>query len=96
MTDATFAMDELGQLRALVDSLGETLDPSILIGGWATWMRIGGDAFFSRDIDLIINSHALRSTLRETLDDYSENTHHGGKKVRGTINGIHIDAYIPN
>jgi len=96
MTDATFVHDELGRLRALVDSLGETLDPSILIGGWATWMRIGGDAFFSRDIDLIINSPALRTTLRETLDDYSESRHRGGMKVRGTINGIHIDAYIPH
>jgi hypothetical protein len=96
MTDATFVHDELGRLRALVDSLGETLDPSILIGGWATWMRIGGDAFFSKDIDLIINSPALRTTLRETLDDYSESRHHGGMKVRGTIDGIHIDAYVPH
>ena len=95
MTDATFAQDELGRLRALVDSLGETLDPSILIGGWATWMRIGGDAFFSRDIDLIIKSPSLRTTLRETLDDYRESRHRGGMKVRGTISGIHIDAYIP-
>lgn len=95
MTEATFAHDEMGRLRALVDSLGETLDPSILIGGWATWMRIGGDAFFSRDIDLIINSPALRTSLRETLDDYSESRHRGGMKVRGKINGIHIDAYIP-
>lgn len=95
MPDATFVHDDLGRLRALVDSLGETLDPSILIGGWATWMRIGGDAFFSRDIDLIINSPALCTTLRETLDDYSESRHRGGMKVRGTINGIHIGAYIP-
>ncbi|QWS33066.1 nucleotidyl transferase AbiEii/AbiGii toxin family protein [Curtobacterium aetherium] len=95
MTDATFTMDELGRLHALVDSLGETLDPSILIGGWATWLRLGGDSFFSRDIDLIVKSQSLRSTLRETLEDYSENPNLGGKKVRGTIDGIHIDAYIP-
>jgi len=95
MTEATFTLDELGRLRALVDSLGDTLDPSILIGGWATWMRIGGDAFFSHDIDLIINSVSLRSTLRDTLQDYSESHHRGGMKARGTIDGIHVDAYIP-
>lgn len=96
MNEASFAMDELGRLRALVDSLGNTLDPSILIGGWATWMRIGGDAFFSRDIDLIINSPSLRTTLKETLDDYSESHNLGGMKVRGTVDGIHVDAYIPH
>lgn len=95
MTDATFTKDELGRLHALVDALGETLDPSILIGGWATWMRIGGAQFFSRDIDLIVNSLSLRGTLRDTLSDYSESRHRGGMNVRGTIDGIHIDAYIP-
>lgn len=49
----------------------------------------------SRDIDLIVNSPALRSTLRETLDDYSENPNIGDRKVRGTIDGVHIDAYLP-
>jgi len=87
--------DELKRLNALVDHLGYDLDPSILIGGWATQLRVGGEV--SRDIDLIINSQELRSTLRDVLTDYSENTHHsGGKKVRGEVNGIHVDAYIPH
>lgn len=84
MTEAAFTKDELGRLRALVDGLGETLDPSILIGGWATWARIGGDQFFSHDIDLIITSQELRGTLKETLTDYSESRHRNGMKVRGT------------
>lgn len=62
--------DELDRLHALVDHLGYDLEPSILIGGRATWLRVEGD--ISRDIDLIINSEALRSTLKETLTDYSE------------------------
>ena len=87
--------DELKRLNALVDHLGYNLDPSILIGGWATQLRVGGEV--SRDIDLIINSQELRSTLREVLTDYSENAHHsGGKKVRGEVNGSHVDAYIPH
>ena len=87
--------DELERLQTLVDHLGYDLDPSILIGGWATQLRVGGEV--SRDIDLIINSPELRSKLRNVLSDYSENTHHsGGKKVRGEVNGIHVDAYIPH
>ena len=86
--------DELGKLRAVVDHLGHDLEPSILIGGWATHLRVGGEA--SKDIDLIINSPELRRTLRDVLDDYSESRHSGGKKVRGTVNGIHIDAYLPH
>jgi len=87
--------DELGRLRALVDSLGYDLEPSILIGGWATHLRVGGD--ISLDIDLIINSPDLRTKLREILTDYSENSHHsGGRKARGTVDGVHIDAYIPH
>lgn len=87
--------DQLGRLHALVDSLGYDLEPSILIGGWATYLRVGGD--ISLDIDLIINSPELRSKLREVLEDYSENSHHsGGKKGRGNVNGVHVDAYIPH
>ncbi|MGB3377057.1 MAG: hypothetical protein WBA87_18185 [Microbacterium sp.] len=84
--------DELGRVQGLLDHLGYDLDPSILIGGWATQMRVGGDV--SRDIDLIIMDPALRQTLRSVLPDYSENSiHSGGRKGRGT--GVHVDAYIP-
>jgi hypothetical protein len=79
-----------------VDSLGYDLDPSILIGGWATHLRVGGD--ISQDIDLIIMSPALRATLKERLDDYSENSRlsGGGTKARGSVDGVHIDAYFPH
>lgn len=57
-------------------------------------MRVGGDV--SRDIDLIIMDHSLRYKLKELLPDYSENTiHSGGRKGRGTKDGVHVDAYIP-
>lgn len=86
--------DELGRVQGLLDHLGYDLEPSILIGGWATQMRVGGDV--SRDIDLIIMDQALRQKLRDFLPDYSENNiHSGGRKGRGTKNGVHIDAYIP-
>lgn len=86
--------DEEAVLKVL-DYLGRELDPSILIGGWATQLRVNGE--ISVDIDLIITSPELRTKLRTSLDDYSETRHHsGGMKVRGSVNQVHVDAYIPH
>lgn len=86
--------EELDRVQHLLDHLGYDLDPSILIGGWATQMRVGGDV--SRDIDLIIMDLGLQQKLRDVLPDYSENSiHSGGRKGRGTKDGVHVDAYIP-
>ena len=86
--------DELGRVQVLLDHLGYDLEPSVLIGGWATQIRVGGDV--SRDIDLIITDPSLRMKLREVLPDYSENAiHSGGVKGRGSKDGVHVDAYIP-
>lgn len=87
------ANDE-GRLRALLDSLGYDLEPSILIGGWATNARVGGE--ISHDIDLIITDQSLRQRLPERLTGYSENhLHSGGRKARGDADGVHVDAYFP-
>ncbi|MFP3670263.1 hypothetical protein SB717_34825, partial [Priestia sp. SIMBA_032] len=67
---------------------------SILIGGWATNARVGGE--ISHDIDLIITNQSLRQVLPQRLDEYSENElHSGGKKARGNADGVHVDAYFP-
>lgn len=62
--------DDEGRLRALLDSLGYDLEPSILIGGWAANARVGGE--ISHDIDLIITDQSLRQRLPErlTVDAY--------------------------
>ncbi|HRN28832.1 MAG TPA: hypothetical protein PK781_10475 [Terrimesophilobacter sp.] len=86
--------DDEGRIRALVDSLGRDLEPSILIGEWATNARVGGE--ISHDIDLIIADQSLRQKLPQRLAEYSENQlHSGGKKARGNADGIHVDAYFP-
>ncbi|KZE89224.1 nucleotidyl transferase AbiEii/AbiGii toxin family protein [Microbacterium sp. TNHR37B] len=86
--------DDEGRLRALLDSLGYDLEPSILIGGWATNARVGGE--ISHDIDLIITEQSLRQRLPERLTGYSENRlHSGGRKARGDADGVHVDAYFP-
>jgi hypothetical protein len=48
--------DDNGVIRALVDRLGHDLEPSILIGGWATFIRVGGE--ISLDIDLITSQES--------------------------------------
>lgn len=86
--------DDEGRLRAVLDSLGYDLEPSILIGGWATHARVGGE--ISHDIDLIITDQSLRQKLPSRLSEYSENRlHSGGKKARGDADGVHVDAYFP-
>ena len=73
---AVISTDDANKLWTLLDHLGHDLEPSILIGGWATQFRVGGE--ISRDIDLIINSASLGSTLPRILHDYSEQSHHVG------------------
>lgn len=65
-------------LFRLVDSLGFDLEPSILIGGWATKFLVGGE--ISRDIDLIIYSPEVRQRLRT----FSRTT----PKIRSTVAGV--------
>lgn len=87
--------DDEGTLRAVLDSLGFDLEPSILIGGWATNARVGGE--ISLDSDVIITEQSLRQKLPERLTGYSENRlHSGGRKARGDVEGIHVDAYFPH
>ncbi len=50
-----------GAIRALVDRLGHDLEPSILIGGWATLFRVGGE--ISLDIDLITSRESRHKLL---------------------------------
>lgn len=87
-------LDDEGHLRLVLDYLGEELEPSILIGGWATFSRVGGD--ISRDIDLIIGSPEVREKVRAALTDLSESSHLQGTKWRGEFEGVHVDVYIPH
>jgi uncharacterized membrane protein len=84
--------DESGVIRALVDRLGHDLEPSILIGGWATFVRVGGE--ISLDIDLI-TSQESRHKLEQLMTDLSPSNNHQGRKLRATIDDIHLDIYLP-
>jgi hypothetical protein len=84
--------DDDGAIRALVDRLGHDLEPSILIGGWATFVRIGGE--ISRDIDLI-TSQESRHKLAHLTSDLSPSNNHQGQNLRATIDNVHLDIYLP-
>ena len=84
--------DDNGVVRAVVDRLGHDLEPSILIGGWATFVRVGGE--ISLDIDLI-TSHRSRHKLEQLIDDLSPSHNHQGRKLRATIDDVHLDIYLP-
>lgn len=84
--------DKDGLIKELVDRLGHDLEPSILIGGWATYFRIGGE--ISLDIDFITSMES-RHKLESVMDEMSTSSHHQGTKLRATINDVHLDIYIP-
>ena len=84
--------DANGAIRAVVDRLGSDLEPSILIGGWATFVRVGGE--ISLDIDLI-TSQQSRHKLEQMMTDLSPSNNHQGRKLRATFDDVHLDIYLP-
>lgn len=83
--------DQSGVIRALVDRLGHDLEPSILIGGWATFVRVGGE--ISLDIDLI-TSQESRHKLEQLMTDLSPSNNHQGRKLRATIENQELPTMI--
>ncbi|REJ08038.1 hypothetical protein DY023_01880 [Microbacterium bovistercoris] len=77
----------------MLDYLGEELDPSILIGGWATHLRVGGE--ISYDIDFIVTTDS-RHRIPQVLPDATDNTVHQGRKFTGELEGVHLDIYVPH
>lgn len=86
-------VDADGHARQILDYLGHELNPSILIGGWATFEIVGGE--ISKDIDLIIGSDEVRSKVEQRVTDLSKSNHHQGRKWRGLVDGVHVDIYLP-
>jgi hypothetical protein len=87
-------LDDEGRLVEILDHLGHELEPSILIGGWATVRRVGGE--ISHDIDMIIGSDEVRAKVESALTGLSKSTHLQGTKWRGEFEGVHVDVYIPH
>lgn len=91
MPDATDDSDEA--IRRVLDHVGRDLDPSILIGGWATHLRVGGE--ISHDIDLIVTPSS-RYLLDAVVENLTDNSVHQARKFRGEVEGVHLDIYVPH
>ncbi|MDY7555285.1 hypothetical protein [Cryobacterium sp. 10C3] len=55
-------------------------------------MRVGGE--ISLDIDLI-TSQDSRHKLEQLMADLSPSNNHQGRKLRATIDNVHLDIYLP-
>lgn len=78
--------------RTVLHAVCDAVPGAILIGGWGTWVRIGGA--MSHDIDLIV-THDQLGAVANLGTDTSESHHVGGQKWRTLVAGIHVDLYVP-
>jgi hypothetical protein len=78
--------------RNVLHRVHDAVPDAVLIGGWATWVRTGGA--MSHDIDLIVTRPQLE-TIGSLVEEMSESHHLAGRKWRATLNGIHLDLYVP-
>ena len=81
------------QSRSVLNRVHEAVPDAILIGGWGTWVRTGGP--MSHDIDLIV-THPQLASIRAMAEETSESHHLGGRKWRATLDGVHLDLYVPH
>src|SRR6266508_3990906 len=79
--------------RSVLYRVHELVPDAVLIGGWGTWVRTGGP--MSHDIDLIVTRAEL-ATIGRLAVDMSESRHLAGRKWRATVDGIHLDLYVPH
>ncbi|MGH9244893.1 MAG: hypothetical protein ACRD29_11365 [Acidimicrobiales bacterium] len=79
--------------RSVLHRVRDAVPDAVLIGGWGTWVRIGGA--MSHDIDLIVTRPQL-AVITTMVGDASESRHLGGRKWRATLEGIHLDLYVPH
>jgi hypothetical protein len=78
--------------RSVLTTVREAVPEAVLIGGWGTWVRTGGP--MSHDIDLIVTRPEL-ATLEGFVEDLSESRHLAGRMWRATLQGVHLDLYVP-
>lgn len=90
MANPFYSSEQTEQSKVVLGELLAAVPGAILIGGWATWARVGGA--MSHDIDLIVTRAELAQITR-LADEVSQSHHLAGTKWRGTWRGIHIDLY---
>jgi hypothetical protein len=87
-----YSSEQVEQSRAVLNDVLTAVPDAILIGGWGTWVRVGGA--MSHDIDLIVNRPGI-SALKQLVSDMSVSRHIGGTKWRAAWGSVHLDLYVP-
>lgn len=80
------------QSRRVLDKVLAMVPDAVLIGGWGTWAHLG--SMPSHDVDLMVD-HTQLDLLRTRFGEITASTHVGGRKWRGSVEGIHLDLYVP-
>lgn len=78
--------------RRVLDQFLGDFPEAVLIGGWASWARIG--VLQSHDIDAIVGPEVL-PLVEEKYGPLTVSRHIGGTKWRGEFQRIHLDLYVP-
>ena len=92
MTNPFYSSEQSELSKAVLQEVLSAVPAAVLIGGWGTWVRVGGP--MSHDIDLIL-SRAELARLGEMVEDVSVSRHLGGTKWRGTWRSVHLGLYVP-
>lgn len=77
----------------MLNRVRQAVPDAVLIGGWASWVRTRGA--MSHDIDLIVTRPQL-SVIRAMTEEMSESRHLAGRRWRASLDGIHLDLYVPH
>ena len=93
MTNPFYSSEQTEASKAVLDDLLAAVPDAILIGGWATWARVGGA--MSHDVDLVVTRPEL-AQIGRMVDEISQSHHLAGTKWRGSWRGIHIDLHAPH
>ncbi len=78
--------------RRVLERFLDDFPDAVLIGGWASWARIG--VLQSHDIDVIVGPEAL-PRIAEKYGPVTASTHIGGRRWRAEFERIHLDLYVP-
>lgn len=84
--------EQIDRSRSVLGTVRESVPNAVLIGGWGTWVRMHGQ--MSHDIDVIVEHQDL-DVVGNLADEMSSSAHLGSTKYRATVQGIHLDLYVP-
>lgn len=85
----SYSSEQAEHSRQVLEETLTAIPGAILIGGWGSWMRTGGE--MSHDIDLIVTRPELEM-LGAIVEDLSESRHFGSPKWRASRRGVHLDT----